>query len=207
MSDASRSEYLVGPPATAASLPVDASASSGWGIILLIGTEAVLFACLAAAYFFLRSHAPTWPPNGVKLPELLLPAINTVLLVSSSLTMIWAERGVKRGRPGQLRLGLIFTFILGAVFLGVQLFEYSRAEFAPSDNVYSSLFFALTGLHTFHVLVGVLAILSVLVWAFAGYFTERRHKAVHNVALYWHFVDAVWLILIIPTIYLSPYLR
>ena len=185
----------------------DARASSGWGITLLIATEAALFACLVAAYFFLRSSAPVWPPNGVKLPELLIPLINTLLLVSSSVTMIWGEGGARRGNMNRLKLGLALTFVLGAVFFGLQLYEYSRSELAPTDSVYSSLFFTLTGLHGLHVLVGILSILVVLVWAQLGYFTQRRHLAVHNVALYWHFVDAVWVFLIIPTVYLSPYLR
>lgn len=187
-------------------LPSAARDSSRLGVLLLIATEAALFACLAASAFYLRSRAPAWPPNGVELPELLLPLLNTALLLSSSVTMAWGEGGARRGARGRLALGLGLTLLLGAAFLGVQAFEYGRAEFAPADHAYASLFFTLTGLHGLHVFVGVIAIAVVLLWAQLGYFGARRHLALHNVALYWHFVDAVWLLVILPTVYLSPYL-
>jgi heme/copper-type cytochrome/quinol oxidase subunit 3 len=103
-------------------------------------------------------------------------------------------------------MGAAATVVLGTIFLGLQIYEFARAEFSPTDHAYASLWFTVLGLHGLHVLIGLLLLLAVLVWTARGYFTPDRHTTVHTVSLYWHFVDAVWVILILPAIYLSPYL-
>ncbi|HEX2864334.1 MAG TPA: cytochrome c oxidase subunit 3 [Deinococcales bacterium] len=174
------------------------------GVILLMVTEFAMFAAFAASDFYLRFNAAAWPPPGVKPPELLVPLINTALLVLSSAAVIWGEAGIKRGNRGRLSLGLGLAALLGAAFLALQVREYARSEFTPSDHTYGSLFFTLTGVHGLHVLTGVLLLLALLGWSLAGSFSARRHALVSNIGLYWHFVTVVWLLLIFPTVYLAP---
>ncbi len=194
--------------AASAALPVEASGSESpgwWGMVAFLATEATLFACLVSSYFYLRSLSPRWPPEGIALPELRLPLIGTAVLVGSSLPMHWADCGIRQGDQWRLRLGLALSFALGAIFIGIQAVEYSRKDFQLQSNVYGSLFFTITGFHGLHVLGGLLINLYTQLRAWLGHFNERRHLAVQNAALYWHFVDAVWVVLILPTIYLSPY--
>jgi len=179
-------------------------ATGWWGMVLFVATEATIFGCLLASYFYLRVSAPSWPPDGIKFPELMLPIPMTILLVGSSLPMWWAESGIRRGNTGRLRLGLAVAFVLAAAFLIMQGIEYSRKEFAISTDAYGSLFYLITGLHGMHVLVALVMNIVVQLRAWLGHFDRRRNLAVQNLALYWHFVDGVW-IFIFAALYLSPY--
>jgi heme/copper-type cytochrome/quinol oxidase subunit 3 len=182
-----------------------ARAPGWWGMLLLIATELTLFGCLLSSYFYLLSSAPGWPlGDNIGRPELKLPVAMTIVLLSSSAPMFWAERGSKEGNQGQLRLGLLFSFLLGAIFLGLQTYEYAHKPFGPQANAYGSLFYTITGFHSIHVAIGLLMNCYVQLRAWLGHFTARRRLAVENAALYWHFVDAVW-ILIFGSLYLSPY--
>jgi heme/copper-type cytochrome/quinol oxidase subunit 3 len=203
------SEPLAAPPgARAERLPTDLAGfrSTGWwGMILLIANEAILFASLIASYFYLRFNNPVWPFDGIKRPELLLPAIATVVLLSSSVFMHLGESGIKSDNRGRLQLMLAIAFILGAIFLGIQVYEYARSEFAPQANVYGSLFFAITGIHGLHVLGGLLLNGVIQVRTALGHFNARRYLGVENVTMYWHFVDVVWIV-VFTSLYLSTYL-
>jgi heme/copper-type cytochrome/quinol oxidase subunit 3 len=173
-------------------------------MVMLILTEATLFGALISAYFYLRFAAPVWPPAGIGRPELILPGIGTVVLLSSSIPMHLADRGIRAGNLQRLRIGLLISFVLGAIFLGIQAAEYMRSEFAPWTNAYGSLFFTITSFHGLHVLGGLLLNAATQVLAWQGHFSQRRHAGVQNVALYWHFVDAVWIV-VFASLYLSPY--
>ena len=188
-------------------LPVYVSgerATGWWGMVLFVATEATIFGCLLASYFYLRVSAPTWPLGGIHLPELTLPIPMTIVLVGSSVPMWWAESGIRHGNSGRLRLGLAIAFVLATAFLIMQGIEYSRKEFSVATNAYASLFYLITGLHGMHVLVALAMNVVVQVRAWLGHFDQRRHLAVQNLALYWHFVDGVW-ILIFAALYISPY--
>jgi len=188
-------------------LPVYVSgdrATGWWGMVLFVATEATIFGCLLASYFYLRVSAPAWPPDGIKFPELTLPIPMTVLLVGSSLPMWWAESGIHQGKRGRLRLGLAVAFVLAAAFLIMQAIEYRNKDFAISTNAYGSLFYLITGLHGMHVLAALVMNAVVQVRAWLRHFDARRNLAVQNLALYWHFVDAVW-IFIFLSLYISPY--
>jgi heme/copper-type cytochrome/quinol oxidase subunit 3 len=157
------------------------------------------------AYFFLRFQASArWPPEGIEAPTLVLPSIMTVVLLSSSIPMHIADAGIRRGSRVRLRVGLLASFLLGATFLGLQVFEYVEKlrEFTPQTNAYGSLFFMITGAHGTHVAGGLLLNLWVQVQAARGFYGRDRHQTVRNVALYWHFVDAVW-IAIFSSLYLA----
>ncbi|MGH2751682.1 MAG: cytochrome c oxidase subunit 3 [Actinomycetota bacterium] len=183
------------------------SAPGWWGMVMLIATEAMLFGSLIAAYFYIRFGSdPVWPPDGIATPSLELPLIMSVILFSSSVPTHIAERAVKKGRQGPLRWGLLLGFLLGALFLGLQIgVEYPEKlhEFSPTDNAYGSLFYTITGFHGLHVAIGLGMSAWVQLRAWRGAFDEHRHVTVQNFVMYWHFVDVVWLF-VLSTIYLSP---
>ena len=176
-----------------------------WGMVMLIITEATLFVYLLASYFYLRAEAPAWPPGGIDRPDLLVPSLNSVILLSSSVPMWWADSGIRSGSQPRLMLGLAASFGLGALFLLIQGFEYARLGFAPQFNAYGSAFFTITAFHGGHVLAGLVMMALMQVRTWLGHFDARRHLAIETTALYWHFVDGVW-IFIFATLYLSPYL-
>jgi len=180
-------------------------ATAWWGMALFIAAELSLFASLLASYYYIRFKATEWPFDGLEKPNLVPGAIATVLLLSSSLPMWWAERGIKRGDARRLRTGLLVSFLLGVAFLGIQASEYASASFDWRTNVYGSLFFTITGLHGIHVLVGLLMSLVIQARAWRDEFDSKRYLPVETVALYWHFVDVVW-IFIFSSLYVFPYL-
>lgn len=186
------------------SLPVglrESHTSGWWGMLLVIATEASFFAYLLFSYFYLASMAGSWPPHGA--PELRIAGPNTIILVASSLAMWWGESGIRRGNQGRLRIGLLLTLVLGVVFLSLQAVEYRGLPFTPQSNAYGSLFYTITGFHGAHVAAGLLMNVVVQLRAWLGHFTADQHLAVSNVALYWHFVDVVWLV-VFTSLYLSP---
>ena len=196
--------------ATKTTLPLSATLSgtrstAWWAMVILILNEAVVFASLLASYFYLRFNSVLWPPQGVRLPELTFSSINTLLLIGSSIVMQWAVNSVRQDHVGRLRVGLAVAFLMGAAFLGIQIYEYTQLGFLPQEHAYGSLFWSITGLHALHVLAGLLMNAYIQVRAAYGHFSIDRHQAVENVSLYWHFVDIVWLF-IFASLFLSPYL-
>lgn len=181
----------------------DTRRSPGWWVMMLvIVTEAMLFAYFLFGYLYLWSLAEgRWPPDGP--PRLTLVAPNTAILIVSSISMWWGERGIRQGSPTRLCIGLFITLILGVIFLSLQGVEYSREQFTPRTNAYGSLFFTITGFHAAHVAVGLLMNVVVQVRAWLGHFDAKRHLAVTNAAMYWHFVDGVWIVVFF-TLYIAP---
>ncbi len=178
--------------------------TSWWGMLILILNEAVIFASLIASYFYLRFNSVLWPPQGVKLPELTLSGINTVILLGSSIVMQWAVNGIRQGKVNQMRIGFLIAFVMGAVFLAIQVYEYAHLGFLPQSHAYGSLFWGITGLHATHLIVGLLMNIFIQVRATYGHFGADRFQAVENVSLYWHFVDIIW-IFVFSALFLSPY--
>jgi len=175
-----------------------------WGVITLIATEGSLFACLLFAYAFTAvQQSRGWFPAGS--PDLKLAGPNTIVLLSSSVAVWWGEKGLKAGKPQRLTLGLIVAIALGLAFVATQLVEWKQKGSTITSNGYSSFFFTITGFHMAHVIVGLLALTTVLVWNLMGYFDRRRNTAVAVSSLYWHFVDVVWLF-VFTVFYLTPYL-
>jgi cytochrome c oxidase subunit III len=163
---------------------------------LAILSEIMLFGALFAAYFVIRAASGEWPPSGgPERPELLLPGLNTLLLVSSSVTMQFGVRSARAGdRSGILRwLGL--TLLLGGIFIVVQGYEFASNGFGLGSGVFGSTFYILTGFHGAHVLVGLAFIAMVANRARLGLVTAARHTAVEGTSYYWHFVDVVWIFL------------
>jgi cytochrome c oxidase subunit 3 len=179
--------------------------SSGWfGMMTLIATEASLFLYLLFSYFYFA----IWNDGGFlprELPKFGLSGADTVILLLSSVAVWWGEKGARKGAPRQLALGIAGGFVLGAVFVGVQLLEWKGKPYGLSTSPYSSLYFTITGFHLAHVVIGLLVLAALFVWSLFGYFDARRHAPVAIGAIYWHFVDAVWLAVFF-TIYVTPYL-
>lgn len=173
-----------------------------WGMVLLITTEAALFAYLLFSYFYVASQARAqWPPAGPPSLRLALP--NTLVLLASSATMWRAEAGIRSGENVRLGRGLLTTLILGAVFLSIQIVEYGNLPFSPETDAHGSLFYVIIGFHSAHVAVGLLMMAVVLFRTWLGHFRMGRHLAVTVTSWYWHFVDVVWLA-VFTTLYLSP---
>jgi len=177
----------------------DATAARGnvlLGVKLGILSEVMLFGALFAAYFVIRSDSPGWPPvAGFERPELLLPGLNTLLLVSSSGTMQLAVRSARVGDRSHILRWLGLTLLLGGIFIGVQGYEFATNGFGLDAGVFGSTFYILTGFHGAHVLAGLGLIAIVANRARRGFISAGRHTAVEATSYYWHFVDAVWLFL------------
>jgi len=165
------------------------------GLWVFIAAEALFFGLLIGSYLYLRVRAGVWPPPGMPERDLLVPAINSVVLLSSGVTMHGAHESMRRGETGVLRGGIIATMVLGAAFLGGQAYEYTHAGYGLSSGLMGSTFFTLTGFHGAHVLVGLAFLSLVLVRAGRGFYSAQSHLGVEACALYWHFVDAVWVVL------------
>ncbi len=177
-----------------------------WGMVTLIATEATVFTALLSAYFFIRATSPSWPQDGIRPPDLTRISVFTVVLLGSSIPLLWGEAAIRRGQVGKLRVALLVSFLMGAAFLVNQVFEFHGLEFQASDNAYASLFIVITGLHGLHVLAGLLISALVQLKARLGWFDATHHLSVSIFALYWHFVDGVW-IFVFSSLYLAAHLR
>ncbi|NPV08833.1 MAG: heme-copper oxidase subunit III [Anaerolineae bacterium] len=191
---------------SAESLPLnlnDNRAPLWWGMWGLIAIEATLFAALLVSYYYLRHSAPEWPLGGIEEPELLLPTVNTAIILVSSVPVAWADRGIRRGLRTRLAAGWSVAVILGLAFLAIKYVEMSSLAYRWDTNAYGSIVWTIIGFHTAHVMALMLKTVVVLTLALRGYFTESRNVGVQINGLYWHFVVAVW-IPIYLTIYISP---
>ncbi len=162
-----------------------------FGVIVFLASDIMLFAPFFAAYFLLRSTNSPWPPEGadIDLPRAL---VFTLVLVSSSFTLIAADRAQARGDRHMMRRWLIATIGLGLAFLVNQLLEYTTLPFRPEDHPYGSIYYGLTGLHTLHV-TGGLCILSLLyVRAVRTRHLATVHPWAGGTSLFWHLVDIIW---------------
>ncbi|HEY9641946.1 MAG TPA: heme-copper oxidase subunit III [Coleofasciculaceae cyanobacterium] len=169
-----------------------------FGLLVFLGAESMIFLGLFMAYLTFRAVYPSWPPEGTPERELLLPGINTIILISSSFVIHNADTAIKKNDVKGLRTWFSITAIMGAVFLAGQLYEYSKLEFGLKSNLYASTFYVLTGFHGLHVLLGVCLILSVL-WRARkqGHYSSQSYFGVEAAELYWHFVDVIWIILFV----------
>jgi len=167
-----------------------------FGVVLFLVAETMIFMGLFAAYLIYASVMPEWPPKGTPELELLLPGINSIILISSSFVMHRGQSAIKKNDVSGLQFWFGLTALMGAIFLGGQLYEYSNLEFGLTTNLFTSCFYVLTGFHGLHVTVGLLLILFVLQRSTRkNHYTSEEHFGVEAAELYWHFVDVVWVIL------------
>lgn len=168
-----------------------------FGLILFLVAEGMIFLGLFAAYLTFRA-VNSLPPEQMPELELLVPAINTSILISSSFVIHGAEDAIKKDDVKAVQRYFGITALMGAVFLLGQLYEYSQLSFGLRDNLFASTFYALTGFHGLHVLVGLLAILAVL-WRSRqpNHYSSKHYFGIEAAEIYWHFVDIVWIILFV----------
>src|SRR5205823_3020866 len=177
-----------------------------WGVLMLIATEATIFAILIASYLFLRASSTTWPQGGIEVPDLRLALPFSFVLWGSSIPLILAEAAIRKGRLTTVRLGLLVSGLMGLGFLIATFVDFDALHFGWRDNAYGSAFYTLVGLHTAHVAIGLGMNAVVQLKAWMNKLSAERHLTLTTFAMYWHFVDAVWLF-VFPVAYLSPHLR
>lgn len=167
-----------------------------FGLVVFLIAEGMIFVGMFGAYLAFRSILPVWPPAGTPELELLLPGVNTIILISSSFVMHKGDTAIKNNDVKGMRTWLAITAAMGAIFLTGQIYEYTHLEFGLTTNLFASAFYVLTGFHGLHVTIGVLAILSVL-WRSRtpGHYSNQKHFGIEAAELYWHFVDVIWIIL------------
>jgi cytochrome c oxidase subunit 3 len=170
-------------------------------ILLFILSEICFFFSFFWA-FYDASIAPTidigimWPPKGITpLSTYSVPLLNTVILLSSGITVTWAHHSLINNFYLKSIVSLLITVLLGTYFIVIQYVEYNEASFSIADGVYGSTFFIATGFHGIHVSIGTLFLLYVLVNLYQGKLLYNHHFSFEAAAWYWHFVDVVWLFL------------
>lgn len=192
-----------------------------WAMAWFIFSEVMFFAAFFGALFYIRVLAVPeiaspdqaalwdgfknhWPTAGPAAKDPFtpmhawgIPAINTLILLSSGVTVTWAHWGLVANKRQQLIVGLALTVALGLLFVSLQAYEYAEAyshmNLKMTTGVYGSTFYMLTGFHGFHVTLGATMLIVILLRSMKGHFTSERHFAFEAVAWYWHFVDVVWL--------------
>lgn len=179
------------------------------GFFLFVFSETMLFVGLFWAYFHFSLNPSiwignTWPPKGIldkSVNAFTLPLVNTALLVGSGYTVNSAVKAMRIGGWGEAALSLILTIFYGALFLYVQYFEFQHSPFAISDSVYGSIFFFITGFHGFHVIVGMIALSACLIRHLNYQFLQQSHLGMYLAAIYWHFVDVIWIFVFVIVYY------
>jgi cytochrome c oxidase subunit 3 len=194
-----------------------------WAMAWFIFSETMFFAAFFGALFYIRWHSVPdlasgdtaelwpgfkgdWPATGPGIEGTLrpehawgIPLINTLLLLTSAATLLWAHWGLQKGARGQLKLGLFLTIALGIVFLGLQFSEHYRAYtelgLTLGSGAYGATFFMLTGFHGLHVAVGATVLSVILARSLRGDFTPEDQFAVQAASWYWQFVDVIWLLM------------
>jgi len=175
------------------------------GIWLFLASEVMLFGSLFSAYALLRSGSVSWPDQSAVL-SVPFATLNTVILISSSITMVLAWVGAKSGELPRFRLYMGLTLLLGAAFLAVKAIEYNDKfshGLLPSTDNFLGLYFTMTGVHAIHVLAGMV-VNAYLLGPGSGMFRTdpaRFTNRVEIAGIYWHFVDVVWIFLF-PVLYL-----
>jgi cytochrome c oxidase subunit 3 len=197
--------------------------SASLGMWAFIVQEVMFFGGLFATYMVYRAQFPQAFAAASHTLDIKLGGFNTAVLIASSLTMALAVRSAQLGRRKALMGFLVATIVLGSVFLGVKVIEYgdkfehhhvpgptfhfeiAERHGVPIDQrharMFFGLYFAMTGLHALHMIVGIAILLWLLYWARKGRFTPENYNYVEGTGLYWHFVDIVWIFLF-PMLYL-----
>jgi cytochrome c oxidase subunit 3 len=184
--------------------PAQAYEAAKLGLWTFLATEVLLFGGLFTAFIVFRLKYPEMFRADYVHLNRVMGAVNTVVLICSSLTVALGIAAIRKGKQGLLKLFLFLTILQAAVFLVVKYFEWTE-KFAhglfPGTDIFFSLYFMMTGVHGLHVLGGMLVLGWILVLAHRGRFSEHYYTPVELSGLYWHFVDLVWIYLF-PLFYL-----
>jgi cytochrome c oxidase subunit 3 len=172
-----------------------------WGVLLLIATEAALLLALLASYWYLRFHAAAWPPPGIEKPKVALPLALTGALLLTSVPMALATLAARRGRTGATWGLIALALLVQAGYLAVQiiLFKSDLDTFSPRDTAYGSAYFAILAAHHVHVVLGILLDVGILALLLRG-LTNYRAVGVGVIALYWYFVNAMAILVVLTQV-------
>lgn len=179
-------------------------ASGWWGACFLVISEASIFAYLFFSYFYYSIQPQAAWVSGT-LPSFTYSAPQSVIMLVGCATAWWANRAAATGRRGPLLLALLVTLLLASGFIALEFLEWSSQPFSFASSAYSSIYFAVSGFHLAHVVVGWLIFLFLVVWTVLGYFDAARHLPITVGALYWYFLASVWLAVFF-VLYGTPYL-
>ena len=173
------------------------------GMILFITSEIMFFFSFFWTFFH-SSLAPSiwigsiWPPAGIEIISLWhLPFLNTVILLSSGVSLTWSHRALLNKSIYPAISGLLITILWGLAFTFLQYIEYKNTSFSINDSIYGSIFFLLTGFHGFHVILGTMLLIVCLIRLYNYHFLSNQHVGYECSIWYWHFVDVVWIFLYI----------
>nr|WOR80633.1 cytochrome c oxidase subunit 3 [Curtos sp.] len=174
-----------------------------WGMILFITSEVLFFMSFFWSFFH-SSLSPSieigmmWPPKSIiPFNPLQIPLLNTIILISSGISVTWAHHSLMENNFKQSIYSLTLTILLGIYFSILQAYEYMESSFTIADSVYGSTFFMATGFHGIHVIIGTSFLLVCLIRLMFNHFSSKHHFGFEAAAWYWHFVDVVWLFLYI----------
>lgn len=188
------------------------------GMWVFLGSEVMFFTALIGSYIILRFGNPEFFAAPGEVLNIPVTAFNTFILICSSVTMVKAFAEAHDGNMEKMKLYLVATTLIGASFVGVQIYEYvelvhegfvpsgyaegshyaelaAAGDLPASVSIYAASFYTMTGFHGFHVTCGVICLAFVTVRAYQGKYTQQDHRGIEVVGLYWHFVDLVWIIL------------
>jgi heme/copper-type cytochrome/quinol oxidase subunit 3 len=185
--------------------PVTGVTNSKLGVWCFLASEVMLFGALFSSYILLRTGAPSWP-HGSALLNVPLATLNTMILISSSVTMVMSWASLALNDIKKYRVYMAITILCGLAFLVVKTFEYGHKfehHHVPSTNNFYAIYFALTGLHCLHVIGGLIVNTYLLFPGIALWKKDpdQFRGRVEAAGLYWHFVDLVWIFLF-PVLYL-----
>ena len=170
------------------------------GFLLFLISDCVLFSSFIFAYLYMRNSGQGWPPPGIHRLDVAFAALNSVILFGSGATMHYALENWKHGNFNRYAFFMISTIVLGAMFLGGQAYEYTNLIFHEhvtwaGSGIFGASFFTLTGMHGFHVSVGVIYLTILLLQSIHGVYTKDKYFGLTAGTLYWHFVDVIWVAL------------
>ncbi|HEU5103655.1 MAG TPA: cytochrome c oxidase subunit I [Roseiflexaceae bacterium] len=174
-----------------------------WAMLLAIMTLGIALATLLFCYFYLRLVAPQWPPGGITPPSLLLPGIETALLIAGAVPLAWAARSMRQGRGDQFKAGLTGGLVLYVGAIGLAVVDFGQISDVQT-HAYGSLFFVIVGFHLLVVVAGLVMNVIARAWTWRLNYGARYRQRIENLALYGYYV-AIEAALIFVTLYLSPY--
>nr|YP_010954493.1 cytochrome c oxidase subunit III [Exothotettix guangxiensis]WMV02057.1 cytochrome c oxidase subunit 3 [Exothotettix guangxiensis] len=174
-----------------------------WGMIMFIVSEVLFFMSFFWAFFNSSLSinvelGSMWPPAGIEpFNPMNIPLLNTIILLSSGITVTWCHHSLMESNKTQAMQSLTLTVIMGIYFTMLQAYEYMEAQFSIADSVYGTTFFMATGFHGIHVIIGTTFLSTCLTRHILEHFSASHHVGFEAAAWYWHFVDVVWLFLYI----------
>lgn len=176
-------------------LSPDGRDRSLFGLMVFLLSDSVVFLSLFVVLIALRFENQDWLPSGISGLELRNPAINTFVLAASSGAIILAENSLQRENTTRFRFYWLLAIAMGGLFLAGQVLEWLRVDFTIHSGVFGAIFFLLTGFHGLHVLTGLLILIAILARSFLSNDHSAVSLGVRGGALFWHFVDGIWIIL------------